>query len=154
LSGNEEKEKKDLSYGKIITEDQFRKEPIFPNEIKGIKGIQKAPFYLLIFIPGDKQVKMNLFPTETRNIKKILVKLTQFSPAIVKDISEVLKDINTQMIHTTGICFSQKENYCYYESYINMVNIPKDRLESVRTKLCQVPSVLNFDILSITGGSD
>ena len=152
MSETDDKEKKELSFGKIITEEQFKKEPIIPDEIK--KGIQKTPFYLLIFIPGEKQVKMNLFPTGTRSIKKILVKLTQFSPAIVKDISDVLKDMNEHMIHTTGICFAQNPIGCFYETYINMTNISKDQMESVRKRLVQVPSVLKFDVLSISGAGD
>jgi len=97
---------------------------------------------------------MNLFPTQTRSIKKILVKLTQFSPAIVKDISDVLKDMNEHMIHTTGICFAQNPIGCFYETYINMTNISKDQMESVRKRLVQVPSVLKFDVLSISGAGD
>jgi hypothetical protein len=51
-------------------------------------------------------------------IKKILIKLQEFSPEVVKGISEVLNSLqlNKDILHTTGICYELEK--CFYETYL------------------------------------
>ncbi|MFX1387389.1 MAG: hypothetical protein ACFE9M_09255, partial [Promethearchaeota archaeon] len=83
-------EKNKISLGLIITNGELNKNPIFPSEIK--EEILESPYYLLIFISREDVVKISCFPTKNKNIKKILVKLKEFSPDLVKGISNVLND--------------------------------------------------------------
>ncbi|MFX1237262.1 MAG: hypothetical protein ACFE8P_06020, partial [Promethearchaeota archaeon] len=92
--------KNKISSGLVISNEQMKNNPIFPNEIKS--EISDTPFYLLIYIPREDVIKINCFPLRTDSIKKILIKLTEFSPDLVKGISNVLKELNlsNDIIHT------------------------------------------------------
>ena len=92
---NKEEQKNKISVGLIITNKQMKKNDIIPDEIKS--EILDAPYYLLIFISREDVVKINCFPSKTDSIKKILIKLQEFSPDLVKGISSVLKDLNRSM---------------------------------------------------------
>ena len=48
----------------------------------------------------------------------IEIKLEEFSPEVVKGISEVLNDLqlNKDILHTTGICYELEK--CFYETYL------------------------------------
>ncbi|MBY9017412.1 MAG: hypothetical protein KGD66_01135 [Candidatus Lokiarchaeota archaeon] len=107
--------KKKISTGLIITREILN-QTFFPDEIK--VEISKTPYYLLIFISREDVIKISCFPTKTNSIKKILIKLEEFSPEIVKGISEVLNKLNLlkDILHTTGICY-ELEN-CFYETYL------------------------------------
>ncbi|MHA1272348.1 MAG: hypothetical protein ACTSQP_16335 [Promethearchaeota archaeon] len=109
-------EKNKISVGLIISRDEIEKNKIFPDEVK--KEIAKADFYLLIYISREDVVKISCFPSKTDNIKKILVRLKEFSPELVKGISYVLKELklSEDIIHTTGLCY-EMEN-CFYETYL------------------------------------
>jgi len=110
-----DEKKKKISTGLIITKETLN-QTIFPEEIK--VEISKTPYYLLIFISREDVIKISCFPTKTNSIKKILIKLEEFSPEIVKGISEVLNRLNLikDILHTTGICY-ELEN-CFYETYL------------------------------------
>ncbi|MFX1257927.1 MAG: hypothetical protein ACFFAN_08715, partial [Promethearchaeota archaeon] len=112
----DENQKNKISIGMIITNDELNSNPIFPLEIT--KELLEAPYYLLIFISREDIVKISCFPTKTNNIKKILIKLKEFSPDLVKGISNVLKELalTKDILHTTGLCY-EMEN-CYYETYL------------------------------------
>jgi len=102
VNNNEGKQKNKISVDLIISKDAFNS-TIFPKEVKG--EIIDTPYYLLIFISREDSVKISCFPTETKNIKKILIKLIEFSPDLVKGISTVLGELNLSrdILHTTGI---------------------------------------------------
>ena len=80
-------DKNKISIGKILSKDDFNS-TIFPEEVKG--EINDAPYYLLIFISREDSIKISCFPTHTQYIKKILIKLIEFTPDLVKGISTVL----------------------------------------------------------------
>ncbi|MCJ7651511.1 MAG: hypothetical protein MUP85_23130 [Candidatus Lokiarchaeota archaeon] len=115
VNSNVDEQKKKISTGLIITRETLN-QTIFPEEIK--VEISKTPYYLLIFISREDVIKISCFPTKTNSIKKILIKLEEFSPEIVKGISEVLNKLNLikDILHTTGICY-ELEN-CFYETYL------------------------------------
>ena len=115
VNNNSIKQKNKISIGKILSKDDF-KSTIFPEEVKN--EINDAPYYLLIFISREDSIKISCFPTQTQDIKKILIKLTEFTPDLVKGISTVLNELNLSkdILHTTGICY-ELEN-CFYETYL------------------------------------
>ena len=115
INDNNVKQKNKISIGKILSKEDFRS-TIFPEEVK--YEINEAPYYLLIFISREDSIKISCFPAHTQNIKKILIKLIEFSPDLVKGISTVLNELNLSrdILHTTGICY-ELEN-CFYETYL------------------------------------
>jgi hypothetical protein len=112
---SEESQKNKISNGLIITKEHL-KSTIFPDEVQN--EINDAPYYLLIFISREDVIKIFCFPTQNKLIKKILIKLEEFSPEVVKGISEVLNDLqlNKDILHTTGICYELEK--CFYETYL------------------------------------
>jgi hypothetical protein len=112
---SEESQKNKISNGLIITKEHL-KSTIFPDEVQN--EINDAPYYLLIFISREDVIKIFCFPTQNKVIKKILIKLEEFSPEVVKGISEVLNDLqlNKDILHTTGICYELEK--CFYETYL------------------------------------
>ncbi|TXT59779.1 MAG: hypothetical protein BAJALOKI2v1_170033 [Promethearchaeota archaeon] len=132
-------QKNKISVGLIITNEQLGNS-FFPAEIKG--EIQKAAYYLLIFISREDVVKISCFPTESKNIKKILIKLEEFSPNLVKGISNVMKDLNLSedILHTTGLCYEMQD--CYYESYLLGDKLTEDNIKKVNEKFMEIPKVV------------
>jgi len=112
---SETSQKNKISNGLIITKE-YLKSTIFPEEVQN--EINDSPYYLLIFISREDVIKIFCFPTQNKMIKKILIKLEEFSPEVVKGISEVLNDLqlNKDILHTTGICYELEK--CFYETYL------------------------------------
>ncbi len=153
INSNVDEYKKKISTGLIISR-KILDQTIFPEEIK--LEIAKTPYYLLIFISREDVIKISCFPTKTNSIKKILIKLEEFSPEIVKGISEVLNKLNLikDILHTTGICY-ELEN-CFYETYLigDLIDQNSDyneKIEQEFIKLPRVNSVVIEDILTQEG---
>jgi hypothetical protein len=142
-------EKNKISIGLIINNKELNNNPIFPSEIK--EEIQESPYYLLIFISREDVVKISCFPTSNKNIKKILVKLKEFSPDLVKGISNVLNELNLskEILHTTGLCYEMEK--CFYETYLigDMVDSGQLTLDVIKDKFMSVANVLNVMIEEI-----
>ena len=142
---NIEESKNKISIGLIISNEDFKKNPIFPVEIT--EEILDTSYYLLIFISREDIVKISCFPSKTNNIKKILIKLKEFSPELVKGISAVLKemDLSKKILHTTGLCY-EMEN-CFYETYL----IGEDLMpnEKVKEKFMEITKVIKVTIEDI-----
>ena len=142
-------QKNKISIGLIITYEELSKNPIFPSEIK--EEILDSPYYLLIFISREDVVKISCFPTKNKNIKKILVKLKEFSPDLVKGISNVLNELNLskEILHTTGLCYEMEK--CFYETYLNgdMIDSGKLTVDTIREKFMSVANVLSVKIENI-----
>ncbi|MBD3195409.1 MAG: hypothetical protein GF317_10160 [Candidatus Lokiarchaeota archaeon] len=139
-----ENQKNKISVGLIITKDELFENKIVPNEIKD--EIAEAPHYLLIFISREDVVKISCFPTETSDIKKILIKLEEFSPNLVKGISNILKELNLSkdILHTTGLCYQLQD--CFYESYLIGDNIVHDRFENIKQSFMAIEKINNVKI--------
>lgn len=116
MEADKNDEKNKISVGLIISRDQMDNNEIFLKEIR--EEIEKTEYYLLIYISRKDIIKISCFPSNTKNIKKILVKLKEFSPELVKGISYALNELklNKDIIHTTGLCY-EMEN-CFYETYL------------------------------------
>jgi len=137
--------KNKISNGLIVSKDQLNNNPLFPKEI--LEEILQTPYYLLIFISREDVVKISCFPTNSNNIKKILISLKEFSPDLVKGISNVLKELslNKDILHTTGLCYEMEK--CFYETYLNGENI--EDINSVKEKFMEVTKILNVSIEEI-----
>jgi len=148
IESNQEDEKNKISNGLIISSDQLNNNPIFKGNIG---EILKTPYYLFIFISREEIIKISCFPTNTNNIKKILIKLREFSPDLVKGISNTLKELNLSkdILHTTGLCY-EMEN-CFYETYIIGDNLESDNInkDAIKDKFNSIAKVVNVDIEDI-----
>lgn len=145
--------KNKISIGLILKNEELNNNPIFPTEIK--EEILHSPYYLLIFISREDVVKVSIFPTKNKSIKKILVKLKEFSPDLVKGISNVLNELNLskQILHTTGLCYEMEK--CFYETYfigdpIDSGNLTVDNIKEKFMTVANVISVLIEDIPTLT----
>ncbi len=143
-------EKKQISYGKLISKADFSATSVIPDQVKqGLKN--SADYYLWIFIPGDDIIKLSIYPCPSSTIKKILIRLKEFSPELVKGISEVLKNfqLGDATIHTTGLCFSGQN--CFYETYIDTSELIAKSLslEAIKEDFKHVHKVVSVDLIDI-----
>ncbi|NVM17746.1 MAG: hypothetical protein HWN80_08515 [Candidatus Lokiarchaeota archaeon] len=147
-NNNNIKQKNKISIGKILSKDDFNS-TIFPEEVK--YEINEAPYYLLIFISREDSIKISCFPTNTQNIKKILIKLIEFSPDLVRGISTVLGELNLSrdILHTTGICY-ELEN-CFYETYLlgDSLNSGEMSIKAIKDKFMAIDKIVNVVIEDI-----
>jgi len=142
-------QKNKISVGQIITNSELDNNPIFPSEIK--EEILDSPYYLLIFISREDVVKISCFPTKKKNIKKILIKLREFSPDLVKGISNVLNELNLskEILHTTGLCYEMER--CYYETYLigDVVESGELSVDNIKEKFMAVANVIDVQIEAV-----
>jgi hypothetical protein len=143
-------ERKQISFGYLVSKDDFEKSPFIPSDSK--IHLKKSPFYLLISIPGEEILKISVFPCENSAIKKILIRLKEFSPDLVKGISDVLKNFNLgdSTIHTTGLCFSGVR--CFYETYIDSakMGVKNVSAEQIRAEFLKVPRIEEVQLQDVT----
>ncbi|MFW9882263.1 MAG: hypothetical protein ACFFG0_55075 [Candidatus Thorarchaeota archaeon] len=142
-------QKNKISVGLLLTNNELNTNSIFPTEIK--EEILNSPFYLLIFISREDVVKISCFPTQKKNIKKILIKLKEFSPDLVKGISNVLNELNLskEILHTTGLCYEMEK--CFYETYLigDVIDSGELSVDNIQDKFMSVANVLNVHIEDI-----
>ncbi|MFX0075932.1 MAG: hypothetical protein ACFE96_10850 [Candidatus Hermodarchaeota archaeon] len=148
VNNNSVKQKNKISIGKILSKEDFNA-TIFPDEVK--YEINEAPYYLFIFISREDSIKISCFPAQTQNIKKILIKLIEFSPDLVKGISTVLNELNLSrdILHTTGICY-ELEN-CFYETYLlgDSLDSGTISIEAIKNKFMAIDKIVNVVIEDI-----
>ena len=146
METNKAVQKNKISVGIILNNNELNNNPIFPSEIK--EEILDSPYYLLIFISREDVVKISCFPTQKKNIKKILIKLKEFSPDLVKGISNVLNELNlsNEILHTTGLCYEMEK--CFYETYLIGDRIDSGDLsvDDIQNKFMAVSNVISVHI--------
>jgi hypothetical protein len=142
-------QKNKISIGQIITNKELDNNPIFPSEIK--ESILNSPYYLFIFISREDVVKISCFPTKNKNIKKILIKLKEFSPDLVKGISNVLNELNLskEILHTTGLCYEMEK--CFYETYLigDVIDSGELSIDNIKEKFMGVANVIEVQIEAV-----
>jgi len=150
METNKAVQKNKISVGIILNNNELNNNPIFPSEIKA--EILDSPYYLLIFISREDVVKISCFPTQKKNIKKILIKLKEFSPDLVKGISNVLNELNlsNEILHTTGLCYEMEK--CFYETYLIGDRIDSGDLsvDDIQNKFMAVANVINVHIEDVS----
>jgi hypothetical protein len=143
VNNNEGKQKNKISVGLIISKDDFNS-TIFPEEVKS--EIIDTPY------SREDSIKISCFPTKTKNIKKILIKLIEFSPDLVKGISTVLGKLNLSqdILHTTGICYELEK--CFYETYLlgDSLNTGGITNEEIKKNFLAIDKVVNVEIEDIS----
>ncbi len=149
-----DEEKKQISYGKLMQKKDFDENALgIPKNVR--EKLKSTPYYLFIFIPGDDIIKLSIFPCQNNDVKKILIRLKEFSPDLVKGISDVLKKFNLDVgtIHTTGLCFEAIN--CFYETYVDATALRKENIsiEKVREEFLNVHRVKEVKIIDITAKS-
>jgi hypothetical protein len=142
MSTGNQAERNKISVSIIIDHDELITNNVFPDEIK--YNIIQSPYYLLIFIPRKDIIKINCFPISNKHIKKILIKIEEFSPEMVKGISKIFKELNLSkdIIHTTGICFELSD--CYYESFLKAEILDSETLEKIKQKFMRLEKVIEI----------
>ncbi|MFW9896022.1 MAG: hypothetical protein ACFFD7_09495 [Candidatus Thorarchaeota archaeon] len=149
MEADNDAQKNKISLGLIITKNELENNPIFPTEIKD--EILESNYYLLIFISREDVVKISCFPTRNNNIKKILIKLKEFSPDLVKGISNVLNELNLskEILHTTGLCYEMEK--CFYETYLigDLIDSGELSASDIQTKFMSVANVLDVHIEAV-----
>jgi hypothetical protein len=149
MEGKQNEDKNKISTGLIINREVLNN-TIFPAEVKN--EIAPTPYYLLIFISREDVIKISCFPTQTKSIKKILIKLEEFSPDIVKGISDILNklDLSKDILHTTGICY-ELEN-CFYETYLigDLIEKDKDFEKKIEKEFLSIPRITSVVLEEIT----
>src|SRR6056297_1477988 len=115
----DDQEKTQISYAKLISKENYMETAVIPGSVKG-RLKKDGDFYLWIYIPGEDILKLSIYPIKSNEIQKILIHLEEFSPDLIKGISDILQklDLGDHTIHTTGLCFSGEN--CYYETYIDV----------------------------------
>jgi hypothetical protein len=138
-----------VSIGLIISSEDIKSNKIIPKGM--IKSLDEPPYYLFIYIFREKIAKINIFPVENRSIKKILINLEDFSPDLVKNISNVFKKSNLSdyILHSTGVCYS--EEFCFYENYLTIEKIKGKIaiLDEMKNNLLKIPKVIDVFIEDI-----
>lgn len=138
-----------ISYGKLISREKYMQSGFFPDEIRD--HLPETPYYLYIFVPAEKIVKVSIFACENENIKKILINLREFAPEVVKGISSVLKnfDLGKGTIHTTGLCFQSTK--CYYETYVDATKLEENKIsfDNIKQEFLKVDRIENVKILDL-----
>lgn len=125
-----QKKKNKISESELISQEELKRNHVFPDEVRAEMGV--APYYLLIFVPRRDLVKINCFPVQDTQILKLLISLEEFSPKLVKGISNILKDVlkSDDILHTTGLCFEQKN--CFYETYLRSETLDSETKEKIK----------------------
>ncbi len=144
-----EPSRKQISYGYLISKADFDKTNLIPPE--GKKILKKGTCYLFIFIPGEELLKLSVFPCENTTIKKILIRLKEFSPDLVKGITDVLKNfkLGDSAIHTTGLCFSGVN--CFYETYMDATKMTNHdiSIDDIEEDFRKIPRVEEVEIQDV-----
>lgn len=145
----QQNERQQISFGKLITRENYITSPFIPGQIRS--HLADTPYYLYIFVPADEIIKVSIFACKSGNIKKILIRLKEFAPELVKGISTVLKNfkLSEGTIHTTGLCFESTR--CFYETYVDATvmkekNLSLDKIREEFSKVNRVEEVIIKDI--------
>ncbi len=138
-----------ISYGKLISRRKYEESSFFPDEIRS--HLPNTPYYLYIYVPADRIVKVSIFACDSSKIKKILISLKEFAPELVKGISTVLKNFNLGKgtIHTTGLCFESSK--CFYETYVDESKLKESDIsfEEIQKEFLKVERIEEVRILDI-----
>ena len=84
--------------------------------------------------------------------RKSIIKLKEFSPDLVKGISNVLNDLNLSnaILHTTGLCYEQQK--CFYETYLigDTIDSGELTIDNIKNKFMSVANVIDVQTEDVT----
>lgn len=99
--------------------------------------------YLVIFNPRPDSLKISIIPSKNREVLKILVHLTAFSPQAVKAIADIVYDLKIATVYTSGICFQEQE--CIYEAYVEY-NEKSTVIDTIKEKFSGVTGCTGVEL--------
>jgi hypothetical protein len=112
-----------------------------------IEALQQFPAdatnFLVIFNPRSDSMKISVIPCKNKEVLKIVVHLTEFSPQTVKSIADIIYDLKISTVHTSGICFHDKE--CCYEAYVEM-DKKSNIMSTIKEKFTRIPQFKAVDL--------
>jgi hypothetical protein len=129
-----------ISTGIMLAREGLKTLTIPPEAINQLSA--ETGNYLVIFNPRPEGMKISIIPCKTKEVLKIVVHLTEFSPQTVKNIADIIYDLKISTVHTSGICFQEKE--CCYEAYVEMRG--NNIANSVKEKFQKVPQFKSVDL--------
>lgn len=142
-------ERKELSYAKLVSRESFSHSIFIPDKFENF--IPEGNNLLLKFVPSDEGLRISILPCESKEVKKILIRLEQFSTEIITEIQKIINkyDINKVVVNTSGICF--KAEKCFYEIYIDYHKFEdlQINLDQFKEELMNSPSIHNVNIIGI-----
>ncbi len=132
-----------LSEGQLVSRRGLANLSI-PNKV--VDEIQGSKNFLVIFAPRPNIIKINIFPSDSEEIVKILIKLQEFSPTTVKTIASIIRELNLPNLYTSGMCI--KENECIYEAYIEKDKLKAD-ITVIRNEFEKIENVKSVEVFTL-----
>lgn len=134
--------KNDLSRGQLLPRERLAALRI-PNEI--LENFSERNF-LVVIAPRSNIIKINVFPTDSKSIVKVLIKLREFSPYIVKKIASIIRRLSLPNLFTSGMCV--EENRCIYEAYIDKSKLDVS-LDDLRASFEEIGDIQAVEITEL-----
>nr|MDO8117751.1 hypothetical protein [Candidatus Sigynarchaeota archaeon] len=129
-----------VSTGKLLKRESLKHIEL-PDDVLN-KLNTNAKQFLIVYVPKDDGVRITIIPSKSLEVLKILVHLSEFSPATLKSIADIIYDLKISTIHTSGICFHASE--CCYEAYVEMGK--REDLSLIREKFLRIPQCKAVDL--------
>ncbi|NMC06255.1 MAG: hypothetical protein GYA24_13650 [Candidatus Lokiarchaeota archaeon] len=133
-----------ISTGKMLTRDGLKSLTIPPEALRQFTA--DSGNFLVIFNPRPESMKISIIPCKSKEVLKVVVHLTEFSPLTVKNIADIIYDLKISTVHTSGICFHEKE--CCYEAYVEMKGNIANQIKEKFSKIPQYKSV-DLEIIKV-----
>jgi len=137
-----------LSEGQLVSRKGLKTLRI-PDKVVG--EIQSSKNFLVIFAPRPNIIKVNIFPSDSAEIVKILIKLQEFPATTIKAIASIIKELNLPNLYTSGMCI--KENECIYEAYIERDKLKVD-INSIRKEFEKIETVKSVEVFTLKLADD
>lgn len=124
-----------ISKGMLLPRDEIEQLHV-PHDVLGKISADPKNF-LVLFIPREDSLKINIIPCESTEVLKILVSLSEFSPQTIKSIADIIYTLHITTIHTSGLCF--RDDQCCYEAYVELKDPDKEKIqEEIRAKFIAI----------------
>jgi len=129
-----------LSEGQLVSRKGLRNLRIPDNIVKELEGFKN---FLVVFAPRPNIIKINIFPSDSNEIVKVLIRLQEFSSTTVKMIASIIRNLNLPNLYTSGMCI--KENECIYEAYIEKDKLKVD-ISIIRNEFEKIENVKSVEV--------
>ena len=130
-----------ISKGILLTRDKLRNIEVSQDVLDKFKPDTNN--FLVIFNPRPDSLKISIIPSKNREVLKILVHLTAFSPQAVKAIADIVYDMKIATVYTSGICFQEQE--CVYEAYVEYNN-KSTIMTTIKEKFSSIPQAVSVEL--------
>lgn len=140
-------EEQNLSWGKVVEKKSLNTIQLPEDMIKEFINLTELENMLIVFTPRQNILKIDIFPVESKNIIKVQLKLTQFSGMTVKQIGQIIREMNIpKNLFTSGVCL--QADLCLYEAYIEEQKLSIS-LDELKEKFKEVENVVKVEITKL-----